>query len=175
MIFIWIESHFHFVKKRNNEFERKLGERVRKLRDDYGWSQEELASIADIEPAQVSRVERGVHSATLKTIVAIALALGKYPHELLDLSVDLPLNQDFTARRRKAPKTITVVAKLIDSNFFHVPRSVADTVHECKKLYRADLINTAVSAILKELVERRKLMRVQDPHSRRYLYKMRTK
>jgi len=60
-----------------------LGKNVRKFREKQGWSQEVLAERADMHWTFISGVERAKHNVSLDSIVRIAKALGRKPHELL--------------------------------------------------------------------------------------------
>jgi transcriptional regulator with XRE-family HTH domain len=54
---------------------KQLGQRVRKLRQKQGLSQEALAVKANIDRAFLSGIERGIENPTLFTIQAITDAL----------------------------------------------------------------------------------------------------
>ena len=58
-----------------HDIAKQFGQRVRKLRDERGFSQEKLAAKADIDRAFLSGIERGMENPTLFTIQAIADAL----------------------------------------------------------------------------------------------------
>jgi transcriptional regulator with XRE-family HTH domain len=55
--------------------QRKFGERLRKLRQDRGWSQEELAARSDHHWTYIGGVERGERNPTLLVIASPAKAL----------------------------------------------------------------------------------------------------
>ena len=59
-----------------------VGERIRNLRKEKGWSQEELGEKADLHHTYVGAVERGEKNASLDTLDKIADALGI---EMVDL------------------------------------------------------------------------------------------
>ncbi len=52
-----------------------FGQRLRALRTDRGWSQEEFAHRADLDRTYVSGVERGVRNPTLDVITRFANTL----------------------------------------------------------------------------------------------------
>lgn len=52
-----------------------IGERIRYFRKLRGWSQEALALQAEINPAFLGHLERGLKSPTVKTLEKIAAAL----------------------------------------------------------------------------------------------------
>ncbi|MRR35252.1 XRE family transcriptional regulator [bacterium] len=60
-----------------------FGERVRERRKELGWSQETLAEKAGLDRTHIGRCELGKQNATLKTIYALAAALGVEATDLL--------------------------------------------------------------------------------------------
>ena len=62
------------------EFQHKLGKRIKALREMKGISQQELASMCDFEKSNMSRLEAGRTNPTVVTLLKISDAL----------SVDLP-------------------------------------------------------------------------------------
>lgn len=62
------------------EFQHKLGKRIKALREMKGISQQELASICDFEKSNMSRLEAGRTNPTVVTLLKISEAL----------SIDLP-------------------------------------------------------------------------------------
>lgn len=55
---------------------KKFGKRLRALREERGWSQEEFADRAGLHRTYVSAVERGVRNPTLSVLERLAKALG---------------------------------------------------------------------------------------------------
>lgn len=60
-----------------------LGERIRRLRQEKGWTQRELATHAGLKPAGLSKYELGIYQPSLATVKAIADALGTTADHLL--------------------------------------------------------------------------------------------
>jgi transcriptional regulator with XRE-family HTH domain len=64
-----------------------LGQRVRERRKSLGWSQEELASHANVDRSYVGGVERGERNVTFTMLCQLCAALGC---KVGDLASDLP-------------------------------------------------------------------------------------
>lgn len=54
---------------------KKLGAKIRQLREDAGYSQEELASIAGLHRTYIGGVERGEHNISIMNLIRISRAL----------------------------------------------------------------------------------------------------
>lgn len=62
---------------------RKLGERLKKIRREKGMSQGDIANKLGVHRSYTSWIERGVHNPTVKNVERIAEAFGVSPHTLL--------------------------------------------------------------------------------------------
>jgi transcriptional regulator with XRE-family HTH domain len=62
---------------------RLLGRNVRKLRQQRGLSQEELAHEAEMKRSYVSDLERGTRNPSVRALGRLAAALSVQPHQLL--------------------------------------------------------------------------------------------
>ena len=63
---------------------KKLGERIRTLRKQWGWSQEYLAEACGLHRTYVGAVERGERNVSLINIVQFARALQVKPADLIE-------------------------------------------------------------------------------------------
>lgn len=54
-----------------------VGEEIRKVRSELGWTQKQLAERLDAAPAYVSAIEAGRENLTLGSLARIAEALGR--------------------------------------------------------------------------------------------------
>jgi transcriptional regulator with XRE-family HTH domain len=61
----------------------QFGRNLRALREERGWTQEELADKSGLTSVQISRVERGVREVRLTTILRLVDALDTKPDRLL--------------------------------------------------------------------------------------------
>lgn len=66
------------------DFKKQFGDKLRSLRKQKGWSQEELAERCGLHRTYVSSVERGERNPTLRIIQKIAHALEVHPSTLLE-------------------------------------------------------------------------------------------
>ncbi len=64
-------------------FQKRFGEIVRRRREALGISQEELADRCGLHRTYVSMIERGIKSASLRSLLALSRALSRPPHLLL--------------------------------------------------------------------------------------------
>ncbi len=62
----------------------EFGKRLRRMRLDAGWSQEQMAQAAGVHRTYVGHIERGETSPTLYSIVRFAQALGLEPGDLVN-------------------------------------------------------------------------------------------
>ncbi len=78
-----------------------IGERIRQLRVEKGWSQEELAHRANLHPSHMGQIERGEKSFTIDSIEKVINALDITFEELFRF-----INPDFKG------KDTTIVYKI---------------------------------------------------------------
>lgn len=62
----------------------KYGEAVARLRKQKGWSQEELADKAKLDPKSIVQIENAKRNPTLKTLQKVAAALDVSVSKLLE-------------------------------------------------------------------------------------------
>ena len=70
-----------------NDLLKKLGARIREKRKTMGWTQEDLASSAQIDRSYIGGVERGERNLTFSVLCQICSAL---ECDVAELTVDLP-------------------------------------------------------------------------------------
>jgi len=63
----------------------KLGERIKKIRKEQGFSQEQLATKSKLHRTYISDIERGDRNVSIKNIEKIAKALGVNISDLLSI------------------------------------------------------------------------------------------
>lgn len=68
-----------------SQLKKKIGERIRDLRESKGISQQNLAAICNFEKANLSRIEAGRTNPTVSTMYKISQALDITLTELVDV------------------------------------------------------------------------------------------
>jgi len=64
-------------------YRKQLGERIRKLRDQKGWSQEEFAARCEVNRSYMGRIERGELNLTLESLEKVGKGLNTSVSTLL--------------------------------------------------------------------------------------------
>lgn len=72
----------------DSEFLLAMGMRIRELRMEKGWSQQELAYRIGMEKSNLSVIETGKSNPQLLTLAKIATALEIQPYHLIHFPVD---------------------------------------------------------------------------------------
>ncbi|QEE49155.1 helix-turn-helix transcriptional regulator [Flavobacterium alkalisoli] len=68
-----------------DKFLSDLGIRIRQLREQREFSQQDLADYCEIPKIQIQRIELAKINTTIKTLVKIANALGVHPRDLFSI------------------------------------------------------------------------------------------
>lgn len=155
---------------RDIKFEKSVGAKIKEFRQALGWSQEYLASVANIDKKQVQRLEQGEYSPYVSTVTGIAKALGKQPWEVLKVDYQVKVNTNLQPQPKRTPGATVYVNKLAATAFFNSPKSVKDVVRECEARYKAKLRSSAVSGALGNLVEQNLLKSFEGESKGRFLY-----
>lgn len=75
-----------------------LGERLKQLRQEHGWSQADLAAKIGTDPGQISRYENGKMTPSAEAVVRLA--------EVLDVTTDYLLIDSSPRRALHAPENV---------------------------------------------------------------------
>jgi len=163
------------VIKRDLKYQQEFGKHLKHLREERNWTQMDLAAVSRVGETQISKIEGGDVGPNLQTIRLLATALGKHPGELFDFEFDLKLNTDFSSKskRKDRPGTTSLINRLVADNFFRSPKSVADIIEKCKKVYNVSLASADTSGVLLKLVSAKVLKRVPSSTKGKYLYQKR--
>lgn len=72
------------ASKKILDYQKKFGMQLKKIRQDKGMSQLDLASYSNLEKTSISRIENGRTNTTLKTMVILSESLNVELKELFD-------------------------------------------------------------------------------------------
>lgn len=76
------------IKERDKLALKKLGNHLRKLREDKGLTLRELSSACSIDYSNILKIEQGKINVTFTTILDLASALELHPSVLLNYNID---------------------------------------------------------------------------------------
>ena len=82
------------------EIQKRLGERIRALRNNLGYTQDEFADLSGLHRAQVGAFENGRMNITLASLHLVAQTLGVRIVDLFNGVEDEPVSQKPGSRRR---------------------------------------------------------------------------
>ena len=97
-----------------------VGERIRVLRKEKSWSQEDLGEKADLHYTYIGAVERGEKNASIDTLDKIATALG----------IDIGDLFAYSPRRTNADKLRVLLAVAIKESLPELLKLIAELVEE---------------------------------------------
>jgi len=86
---------------RDQEFIKKVCEKIIEIRKRKGIVQEDLVDRTGFGIKQIGNIERGVSNTSISNIAAIAKALEVHPKELLDFDFDIPKYPPLRKDRKK--------------------------------------------------------------------------
>jgi transcriptional regulator with XRE-family HTH domain len=70
------------------EYLKKFGENLKKIREGKGISQRVLATFCDVDASHISKIERGEKNITILTIIELANGLEVKPKKLWDFEIE---------------------------------------------------------------------------------------
>ena len=91
----------------------KFGQHLKRLRLQYGMTQQQLAEKADISISFLGNIERGLKSPTIETVQKIATALGMSMAELFEPEAKLT-SQNCKPRQQQICKILCECIEKID-------------------------------------------------------------
>lgn len=106
----------------------KIGEQLRYYRKKNGISQETLALIAEINPAYVGQIERGLKSPTINTLKKLADALGV---SLAMLFTPIPDIEESVSeiRKHETEKIMLSINRLDDNELILLSQLITDVIN----------------------------------------------
>ena len=81
------------MKEKRPDESKKLGDKLKTLRDKRGWSQGQVAKKVSADPQRISKYERGVIFPTVDMLIKLAKAFGVTLDDLLFDDRDIDISQ----------------------------------------------------------------------------------
>lgn len=69
------------IRMKTQDVKLRFGERVRELRKEAGFTQEELADYAELDRSYVGAIERGERNLSIENVCRLAVAIDVSPAE----------------------------------------------------------------------------------------------
>ncbi len=106
----------------------QIGEQIRYYRRKNGISQETLALIADLNPAYVGQIERGIKSPTINTLKKLSDALGVSLATFFTPinEIELPLSE---IRKHETEKIMLSINRLSDDELILLSQLITDMIN----------------------------------------------
>lgn len=129
----------------------KVGEQIRKLRKDAGFSIDDIADMTGFGKTLLSGIENGAETG-ISHIIEIAKAIGVHPMEIFNLSfVIKPRFKKNPQRQRRNLITYTIIKVSDDTDFFSSPRFIREIVAYLKDRYKTKVNPISVAAAMRRL------------------------
>jgi len=109
---------------KKNKIARALGLKIRKLREEKGWTINQLALYAGVNPTSIMRAERGESELSLGNLLRIAKALKVDLNTLVEESMDQIVLGDeelVPEEKDKTPDIYEIIRKAENLNFKGIP------------------------------------------------------
>lgn len=68
-------------------FQIALGKKIKKIREEKGYTLEDLEFYTDIDSSDLNKIELGKRNITIKTLMKLSLGLEVHPKVLLDIEI----------------------------------------------------------------------------------------
>ena len=148
---------------------KQIGERIRKLRKDLGYSLEDLAALTGFTVNTISSIENGGDT-TISYLIAICQAIEVHPKEILEIDLELIPRFELPPNRRNRTLLTNRINKLLnETDFFDEPKLVVSVVNEFIHHYGFNPDSSEVSAALKRLSDDGKLIYSKSGRKNVYL------
>jgi transcriptional regulator with XRE-family HTH domain len=120
----------------SRDFNEAIARRLRQVRERAGWTQEQLAEVVRIQPANLSRYETARVPIPLEVLWRACAALGADLATLVDVTRKLPKRLASPPRTRKRPASAEEAA-LLGAWSALAPRDRATIILLCKAMKKA--------------------------------------
>ena len=141
----------------NIEETKRIGENIRSLRKNAGQSINDIAYRTGFSQSLLSLVENGGETNT-SHLIEIAKAIGIHPKQIFDIPFDIkPRYPQSPHRKDRNLLTFRINSLYEGGQFFKEPKLVEEIINSLTEQYNIHPNSSAVSQVLKRLVENGKL------------------
>jgi len=102
-----------------------IGNRIKEIRKSKGWTQAKLAEKAEIEPSNISHIERAATKLSLPTMVSIANSL--------EVSLD---ELAYGSLKKNSHITVKIINDIIEDCTTEELKSIAEVIKTTKSVLR---------------------------------------
>ena len=132
---------------------KKLGERIKELREDFGYSQEELAQKIKVPRPAISQIEAGVRDVSSIELANIAKVFDIATDTLLDQGVELKKYKEEQSELKKSAKGSDVRISIPQFNKDKFKNIVVGEILEVRKHPQADKLQLARVRLKNEILD----------------------
>lgn len=159
------------AKYHNKKETKKLGNRIKELREAREFSIEDIASITGFVRKTITSIENGSNTDT-SHIIEIAKAIGIHPMEIFNIPFELKPRFKLSPKRLNSNLLTLRLNKLYsETDFFKTPKFVNDVIVYLSEEFNIKSSSTKVSVVLKRLVADGKLQYSKNGRRNIYLKK----
>lgn len=66
------------MEEQKNDFRRRIGREIAELREEQGWSTEQVAEMAGVKPQTIEKIEQGAFNVPMDVLEKVAGVIGGY-------------------------------------------------------------------------------------------------
>lgn len=128
-----------------DNFRKELGENISKYRNAINMSTTILSELSGISQGTISKIENGLSSPTIETLIKICKALGTSLYQVLPgyilpgLKVDSPYKRDFLKLLDEIPEDqVKIIQILLASNIIPTLRTITPIVKAVEQLSESE-------------------------------------
>jgi transcriptional regulator with XRE-family HTH domain len=138
---------------RNTKATKEIGTRIKDIRNQAGFSLDDVADMTGFTQSLLSAIENGAETG-ISHLIEIAKAIGVHPKDLLDIQIDIKPRFTLSPKRKERNRLTYSITKLCDeTDFFETARFTRDVVEHLRIESKIKANAVSVAVILKRLTD----------------------
>mgnify|MGYP000317228201 CR=1 FL=1 len=89
-----------------DEVPKRLGKRIREIRENRGWSQDVLAELSGLNRSYIGSLERAEHNVGIRSIASVANAFGVPIERLFERTYEIEELPETSSRNNQEPHVL---------------------------------------------------------------------